>query len=100
MENPSEKRASNTEIYCRGIVTYKLFKSKTWRGEVKHNDARTKYHQVKYDDVDEEQLTHDEVRRHLTPPKQDSATRYEGMEQKYWTEEQSSPTEEVLGCKN
>ena len=35
-----------------------------------------------------EELTHDEVRNHLKPPKQDSATRHERVEQQYWAEEE------------
>ena len=70
-------------------MIYKKYNNRTWRGEVRHHDAQRKYYQIKYDDGDGEELTHDEVRRHLQPPLQDCTTRYERVEQKYWIEVES-----------
>ena len=56
---------------------------------MRNHDARRKHYQIKYEDGDEEELIQDGVRRHLTPPTQDTTIRYKRVEQKYWTEEQS-----------
>ena len=62
-----------------GTVIYKLFSKKYWKGRVIRFNPKRDYYTVQYDDSDEEDLTHEEIKAYLVPPEK----------REYWTAQQS-----------
>ena len=65
--------------FPKQTAIYKLFNKKYWKGRVIRFDPKRDYYTVQYDDNDEEELTHEEVKAYLIPPVQGD----------YWTAKQS-----------
>ena len=49
-------------------VIYKLFNEEYWKATVIRYDTQQAYYTVRYDDNDEEELTHEEITTYLIPP--------------------------------
>ena len=58
-----------------GTVIYKLSNKKYWKGKVIRFDTKRDYYTVRYDDNDEEELTHEEIKAYLIPQ----------QKREYWT---------------
>ena len=69
---------------------YKPFGNSKWRykGKIFQHDAREKLYKILYKDGDAEELSHEEVLTYTTTPIDTSATRFERVEQEYWTAQQ------------
>ena len=77
---PAEMKIPNPlSHFPKETKIYKLFNKKYWKGRVLQFDPKQHYYTVQYDDNDEEELTHAEVKAYLIPPKRGE----------YWTAQQS-----------
>ena len=65
--------------FPKQTAIYKLFNKKYWKGRVLRFNPKRDYYTVQYDDNDEEELTHAEVKAYLIPP----------VQGEYWTAQQS-----------
>ena len=64
--------------FPNGTIIYKLFNKEYWKAKITRYNPTTSYYTVRYDDNDEEELTHQEITAYLIPP----------AKQEYWTEQQ------------
>ena len=65
--------------FPNGTIIYKLFDKEYWKAKITWYNQKTSYYTVRYDDNDEEELTHQEITAYLIPP----------AKGEYWTEQQS-----------
>ena len=65
--------------FPNGIFIYKLFNKKYLKATVIHFNKANEYYTVRYDDNDEEELTHEEIKEYLISPEKEE----------YWTKQQS-----------
>ena len=60
-------------------MIHKLFSKKYWKGKVIRFDKKREYYTVHYDNNNEEELAHEEIKAYLIPPEKGE----------YWTAQQS-----------
>ena len=65
--------------FLNETIIYKLFNKEYWKAKITKYNNKTSYYTVRYDDNDEEELTHQEINAYLIPP----------AKGEYWTEQQS-----------
>ena len=65
--------------FPNGMVIYKLFNKEYWKEKVIRYNTTNAYYTVLYDDNDEKELTHKELKAYLMPT----------AKGEYWTEQQS-----------
>ena len=70
---------SPLSYFPNGTIIYKLFNKEYWKAKITQYDPKTSYYTIRYNDNDEEELTHQEINAYLIPP----------AKGEYWTEEQS-----------
>ena len=79
-QNPAEIIIpSPLSHFPNGTIIHKLFNKEYWKARVIRNNTKRAYYTVRYDNNDEEELTHEEINVYLIPLDKGE----------YWTEQQS-----------